>query len=69
MSGFVKWADYVAAEGENAVLIMDLNHNQMPATSLILAEGLTKKGMAVLLSGQLVKKNKKGNPWKFDWWK
>lgn len=69
MSGFVKWADYVSAEGENAVLIMDLNHNEIRATSLILAEGLTKKGMAVLLSGQLVRKNKKGNPWKFDWWK
>jgi len=69
MSGLVKWADYVAAEGENAVLIMDLNHNEIRATSLILAEGLTKKGTAVLLSGQLVRKNKKGNPWKFDWWK
>lgn len=65
-TGTTTWKQYVQDKGEAAIVFMDENHNASSVS--MLAPGVTKHIVGVRLSGEVVRKTKKGDPWNFDWW-
>jgi prepilin-type N-terminal cleavage/methylation domain-containing protein len=65
--GATTWAEYVQTEGEAALLFTDLYHS--PAGTDLSSPVSVKRGIAVTLAGNIVRKTKAGLPGDFDWWK
>jgi hypothetical protein len=60
-----RWSSYVQAQGENAVIIVDENHQlSLPVTMFS-----NQRAIGLRLNGSIVKRVRRGDCTRLEWWR